>query len=177
MAGIAFLSRSVEIDETQLPLETPATYVQRLAREKALATVNSANPNEVVLGADTTVVIDGQVLGKPVDVADALHMLEALSGRWHEVLTGVALLCASESRTEVASTRVKFVKMTAEEIRWYVASGEPFDKAGGYAIQGRGSLFVEQIAGSYSNVVGLPLETVYRLATELGVDLLTPALV
>ncbi len=175
-AGIAFVSRSVEIDETQLPVETAETYVQRLSREKALAAVSPSDTNEVVLGADTTVVIDGQVLGKPVDVDDAIRMLDALSGRWHEVLTGVTLLRASQSRSEVASTRVKFATLTAQEIRWYVTSREPFDKAGGYAIQGRGSLFVEQIAGSYSNVVGLPLETVYRLASELGVDLLAPGL-
>jgi septum formation protein len=112
------------------------------------------------------------VAGKPINAADAERMLELLSGAWHEVLTGVALVRGNIVRSEVAVTRVKFAPLSDAEIRWYVASGEPDDKAGAYAIQGLASLFVERVEGNYANVVGLPIPTVYRMANELGVDLL-----
>jgi septum formation protein len=148
-------------------------YVLRLAREKAQA---AARPGELVLAADTTVVVDGEILGKPQDDADAERMLRLLSGRDHEVLTGVAVLETSEAgavriASEIARTAVRMAALTPEEIAWYVATGEPRDKAGAYAIQGLSSLFVEAVSGNYTNVVGLPIPTVYRLFAELGYDL------
>ncbi len=165
-AGIQFEIRVANVDETQLPGEAPQSYVARLARTKALTV---AQPNEIVLGADTTVVIGHETAGKPVDIDDAKRMLRLLSGHWHEVLTGVSLVRNDEIQTEVAVTRVKFATMSEAEMEWYATSGEPDDKAGAYAIQGLASRFVERIEGSYSNVVGLPIETVYRmLIAECG---------
>jgi septum formation protein len=127
------------------------------------------------MSADTTVVIDGLLLGKPADQRQAFAMLSRLSGRTHEVLTGVALAPVDGPMlTAVDSTRVHFVEMTPEEIQWYVASGEPHDKAGAYAIQGLGSRFVDHIDGSYSNVVGLPIATVWRLLQQSGLRGLGP---
>lgn len=166
--GLRFAVRSTDIDETPRPGEAPDAYVLRLAREKARA---AARPGELVLAADTTVVVDGEILGKPLDDADAERMLRLLAGREHEVLTGVAVLCNGRVAAEVARTAVRMAALTAREIAWYVATGEPRDKAGGYAIQGLGSLFVEAVSGNYSNVVGLPIPTVYRLFAELGRDL------
>jgi septum formation protein len=171
--GVRFAIRSADIDETPSPGEAPEAYVLRLAREKARA---ASRPGEVILAADTTVVIDGEILGKPLDDADAERMLRLLSGREHEVLTGVAVLDATEAgRGRIASglarTAVRMAPLTREEIAWYAATGEPLDKAGAYAIQGLGSLFVEAVSGNYSNVVGLPIPTVYRLFAELGYDL------
>ena len=166
--------RAADVDETRLKDEPPVAYVERLSRVKALAARNENDTADLVLGADTTVVIAGEVVGKPVDDEDAARMLRRLSGAWHEVLTAVTLLRGGESRAEVEVTRVKFATLTDEEVLWYVASGEPRDKAGAYAIQGYASLFIERIEGSYSNVVGLPVRTVYRLARELGVDLIFP---
>ena len=162
-AGFQFSVRVANIDETPTANELPSEYVARLSAEKAKAV---ARPGEIVLGADTTVVIDGEILGKPADRSDTRKMLVQLSGRWHEVMTGLSLVSPAEVRTAVAVTRVKFAEMSAEEIEWYAASGEPDDKAGAYAIQGLGSRFIERIEGSYSNVVGLPLETFYRMLTS-----------
>ena len=159
-AGINFTVRVANVDETQFPDEAPDTYVARLSHTKALAV---AQPGEIVLGADTTVVIGNETAGKPVDLADATRMLRLLSGNWHEVLTGVSLVLNNEIKTEVAVTRVKFVALTEAELAWYTNSGEPEDKAGAYAIQGFAARFIERIEGSYSNVVGLPIETVYRM--------------
>ncbi|MFN0085233.1 MAG: Maf family protein [Blastocatellia bacterium] len=161
-----FTVRAADIDESLLPGETPREYVLRLSREKARA---AARHGETVLAADTTVVIGEEIAAKPVDAADAGRMLRALSGAWHEVLTGVTLVRGASLLSEVESTRVKFAEMTGAEIDWYVASGEPMDKAGAYGIQGLASRFVERIEGSYSNVVGLPVRTVYRMLRELGV--------
>ena len=171
-AGIAFVVRAANVDETRLQDEPPVAYVERLSRAKALAVRNDDDAADLILGADTTVVVGGEVVGKPLDDEDAAQMLRGLSGVWHEVLTAVTLLCGAESRTEVEVTRVKFASLTDAEIRWYVASGEPRDKAGAYAIQGHASLFIERIEGSYSNVVGLPVQTVFRLARELGLGLI-----
>jgi septum formation protein len=175
-AGIRFKTRAANVDETRRSNEPPAIYVERLARSKALevATLSAGESDDtsLVLGADTTVVIGDEVAGKPIDAADAERMLRLLSGVWHEVLTGVAMVRGSVVRTEVVVTRVKFATLSDAEIRWYVASGEPDDKAGAYAIQGLASLFVEKVEGNYANVVGLPVPIVYRMAKELGVELL-----
>ena len=162
-AGINFTVRVADIDEAQLPDESPRDYVLRLSREKALAV---AQPTEIVLGADTTVVIGNETAGKPLDVADAKRLLSLLSGNWHEVLTGVSVVRNAQVTSEVAITRVKFSTMTETEINWYATSGEPDDKAGAYAIQGLAARFIERIEGSYSNVVGLPLETVYQMLID-----------
>jgi len=159
-AGIPFTIRSAQVDETPLTEEKPENYVRRLAEEKALAV--EAAPEETVLGADTTVVVGGEMLGKPLDAADARRMLEALAGRRHEVLTGICLRRGEELIRDCAVTRVWFGPMTPHEIEDYVASGEPMDKAGAYAIQGLASKFIERIDGCYFNVVGLPVALVYR---------------
>jgi septum formation protein len=159
-AGINFTIRVADVDESLWLDETPQAYVARLAQTKALAV---AQLDEIVLGADTTVVIGHEIAGKPINIDDAKCMLRMLSGQWHEVLTGVSLVRNREITTEVAVTRVKFAMMSEAEIEWYTTSGEPDDKAGAYAIQGLASRFIERIEGSYSNVVGLPLETVYRM--------------
>ena len=164
-AGLEFTVRVADIDETQQAGETPAAYVTRLAREKAQAV---AQPGELVLGADTTVVIGEEIAGKPVDVDDARRMLQLLSSAWHEVLTGVALVKDEDVVTDLAITRVKFAPLTAAEIDWYLATHEPFDKAGAYGIQGYAARFIEQIEGNYANVVGLPVQVVYRMLCELG---------
>ena len=159
-AGIPFTVRAVSVDETPLPREKPEEYVRRLAEAKAFAV--DATPDETVLGADTTVVTGDQMLVKPDDAADARRMLEALSGRCHDVLTGICLRRGAQVIRDSASTRVWFAALTAREIDDYVASGEPFDKAGAYAIQGLASKFIERIDGCYFNVMGLPIGLVYR---------------
>jgi septum formation protein len=164
-AGIDdFTIRAADIDETQLPDESPREYVLRLSREKARTV---AQGDELVLGADTTVVIHNEIAGKPLDAEDARRMLRSLSGQWHEVLTAVSLARGGQIISGVASTRVKFADLSEDEIDWYVATGEPMDKAGAYGIQGYASRFVEQIEGNYSNVVGLPVEMVYRMMKEI----------
>lgn len=166
-AGLSFEVLSVPVDETPWERETPDAHVRRLAEAKARA-VAARRPDAVVLGADTVVVVDGRILGKPVDAADAASMLRSLSGRDHEVLTGVCVVGRGLTPTvEVACTRVWFSALSEGEIDRYVRSGEPMDKAGAYAIQGLGSRFVERIDGSYSNVVGLPVALVYRLLQNL----------
>lgn len=164
-ASIEFSMRAADLDETQQPGEAPSAYVLRLSREKALAV---AQPGELVLGADTTVVVGDEIAGKPVDAADARRMLQLLSGDWHEVLTGVSLVKDTQICSELAVTRVKFAPLSEAEIDWYIATHEPFDKAGAYGIQGFASRFVEQIEGNYANVVGLPVQTVYRLLRQFG---------
>lgn len=159
-AGFEFTVRVADVDESVLPNEAPHDYVARLSREKALAV---ASEGEIVLGADTTVVAQNEIIGKPEDANDAARMLRMLSGQWHEVLTGVSVVTDNQVRSEVAVTRVKFAELNEDEIVWYVASGEPMDKAGAYGIQGYASRFVERIEGSYSNVVGLPVQMVYRM--------------
>ena len=161
-AGIAFEAVSVDVDESFLKLEPPGDHVRRLALAKAQA-VFATHPTSLVLGADTIVLIGGEMMGKPHDHEDATRMLRMLSGREHEVLTGLALVSPGDTAVEVATTKVWFNPLTEEEIAEYVASGEPLDKAGAYAIQGLGSRFIDRIQGSYSNVVGLPVALVYRL--------------
>ena len=158
-AGIQFEVLAADVDETPRPGEDPAAYVERLAIDKARA-VLALRPGARVLGADTTVTIDGEILGKPSDAADATRMLRLLSGRPHLVHTGVALISARGIQSGVDTTRVWFDAMTDEDISWYVATGEPVDRAGAYAIQGFASRFIPRIDGSYSNVVGLPVAMV-----------------
>jgi septum formation protein len=161
-AGIPFQAFPVDVDESVPKLEPPGEHVRRLAREKAQAAFHH-HPSAVVLGADTIVVISGEIMSKPRDAADATRMLRSLSGREHEVLTGVALVSQKGVVVEVARTRVWVNPLNDLEIAEYVATGEPLDKAGAYGIQGLGSRFIDRIQGSYSNVVGLPVSLVYRL--------------
>jgi len=156
--GLTFTIVSPDVDETPHPGERPIHLVRRLARAKAAA-VGGA----VVLAADTTVELDGDNLGKPADVDDARRMLRRLSGRAHRVHTGIAVRVGSDVAAEVVTTIVTFVALQPPVIDWYVGTGEPLDKAGAYAIQGAGGVFVEHVRGSVSNVVGLPLTTVARL--------------
>ncbi|QBI19074.1 septum formation inhibitor Maf [Egibacter rhizosphaerae] len=169
LADLPVEVRAPEVDETPEPNETPHAYVARLARTKASACVRG--PGEVVLAADTAVVLDGAPLGKPRDPEHAAALLGALSGRRHTVLTGVAVAGGRlpEVHAEVVATEVEFAHLTAEMIAWYVATGEPFDKAGGYGIQGRAALFVRRIEGSWTNVVGLPLVESLELLRAAGV--------
>lgn len=169
---LEFAIRPPQTDESPLPYESPADLVARLAREKAQTRVGAG---EIVLAADTVVVIDNEILGKPADATEARSMLARLSGRDHEVYTGVALAeGSSDSRvplrlaSRVERTQVRIREMSAAEIAAYVAGGEPMDKAGAYAIQGWGALFVEAIAGNYTNVVGLPMPAVEACFRELG---------
>ena len=163
-AGFAFEVRPADVDETPRPAEPPATYALRVARDKALAAAERVNGTDAwILAADTVVVVDGGILGKPTGPADARRMLSMLSGVVHEVLTAVVVRHAGSETSEVVSTRVRFTTLSAAEMDWYVESGEPDGKAGAYAIQGRGSRFVDWIEGSWSNVVGLPVATVYRM--------------
>jgi septum formation protein len=174
--GLSFTVGAVEIDETPRPGETPHEYVSRLALEKAAAGARrAASPEALVLAADTIVILDGVLLGKPADEADARKMLHQLQGRAHQVATGVALRHGERVASDVAFSTVRFLPMTEREIAWYVRTGEPMDKAGAYAIQGIGGLFIEALEGNFSNVVGLPLPLVHRLFGELEQDLLGAA--
>lgn len=167
--GWPFELSPVDVNESLLDSEPPQSYVTRLALAKAAAAADGHN-GRLVLGADTTVVVDDEILAKPNDMEEAAWMLGRLSGRWHEVLTGVALVRKVEGKFQklvaFESTRVRFVHMTEEEIRWHVAVGEPLDKAGAYAVQGAAALFIEEIQGDYWNVVGLPVQLVYKMADE-----------
>lgn len=158
-AGIPFSVRPASVDETPRDGERPLDYVARLAEEKAAAV--PAAPDEIVLGADTTVVIDGKMLGKPADEADARRMLALLAGRRHEVMTGICLKRGEERVQDTAVTEVWFGRVSEDEIAEYAASGEPLDKAGAYAIQGLASKYVDKINGCYFNVVGLPISMVF----------------
>ena len=170
-AGVPFVIRVATVDETRLDGEAADAYVRRLALDKARAV--EAAPHELVLGADTVVVAGTACLGKPADAADAAAMLRRLAGRSHEVLTGVALVrTGAPVAVDVAATRVTFAPVTEAEVAWYVGTGEPYDKAGGYAVQGLASRFVAAIDGSYANVVGLPVELVCRLIAAAGEDVL-----
>ena len=161
--GWEFEAITAGIDESVRPGEDPATYVQRLALSKAKA-VAARLGQGLVLGADTTVVVDDHILGQPVDDDDAKRMLQMLNGKWHEVLTGVAVVrIGGESRVDYETTRVRFAEMSDKEIDWYVANGEARGKAGAYGIQGAAGLFIKEIKGDYFNIVGLPIRLVYEL--------------
>lgn len=163
--GWQFVKQVPDVDESVLSGEDPSDYVQRLAGEKAVA-ISDPNSDDLVLAADTTVVIDGEIIGKPIDRDDARQMIERLSGSWHEVLTGVAVARRGRTKIDLQSTRVKFAPMDAGEIEFLVERGDPLDKAGGYAVQAQAALFIEAIEGDYWNVVGLPISLVYRLVFD-----------
>ncbi|WPO99232.1 nucleoside triphosphate pyrophosphatase [Pseudomonas sp. HR96] len=167
--GVPFSVISAAIDETPLPQEQPRAYVERLALAKARAGAEQAPGPGVVLSADTAVVLAGRILGKPLDEADALATLAAMSGQEHEVLTSVALVDGERSQVFSVSSRVRFRPIAAAEAKAYWASGEPRDKAGGYAIQGLGAVFVQSLQGSYSAVVGLPLCETAQLLGDFGI--------
>ncbi len=173
-AGFAFDVLPVHLDEHFHPDEKPEHAVARLAEAKAAAAL-ALRPDAVVLGADTTVVIRGQALAKPGDRDEAAAMLRLLSGRTHDVLTGVCLCYQGRRLLHVEPTRVRMAQLGETEIAWYVSTDEPYDKAGGYAVQGLASRFIEGIDGSYSNVVGLPISCIYQLLKELGCDILGAA--
>ena len=168
--GVDFDIRPVQTDERPKDGESPSDLVVRLAREKARA---GGLPGSLVLAADTMVVLEGVALGKPVDEADARDMLGKLAGKTHTVLTGVALLDVDRDAlvADLEASQVEIESMDDDSIRWYVATGEPLDKAGSYAIQGLGALFVGSVAGNYSNIVGLPLPLTQALFHRLGFDL------
>jgi septum formation protein len=149
--------------------EDAVSYVKRLAQTKAETVAKRISSPRLVLGADTVVVIDGEILGQPRDDSDACRMLKLLSGKWHEVVTGIALMRAGRTAQVLIdheTTRVRFCEISADEIDWYVSTGEPRDKAGAYAIQGRGALFIEEIQGDYFNIVGLPVRLLYELISD-----------
>lgn len=166
--GWKFTKHVPDIDESEIVGESPADYVVRLARTKAEA-IAADHPNSVVLGADTTVVIDQKIIGKPIDLADAKRMIGLLSGKEHEVLTGVAIAAAARTVAGFQRTRVKFAEMNDDEIEFLVREGQPLDKAGAYAVQAQAALFIEYIDGDYWNVVGLPIHLVYRLMVDSAI--------
>jgi septum formation protein len=166
-AGIDFIVDPANVDETQQPDEAPLDFAVRLATEKAEA-VGRKHTRDLVLGADTVVIVDGEVLGKPADQADATRMLRLVRGRTHEVSTGIALVSGRRVVTHIETTSVVVGKITDTEIQDYVESGEPMDKAGAYAIQGRASRWISRIEGDYFNVVGLPVAALWRLLKELN---------
>ena len=169
--GLDFVVRPSDIDETPQDGETADALVQRLAEQKA---THEIHRGEAVLAADTVVVLGDQILGKPDDRESARAMLTALQGRQHVVHTGIALALGpdeAQRSSEVVTTKVKLAAMSDAEVDWYVTTGEPDDKAGSYAIQGQGALFVETIEGNYTNVVGLPIPNVYQLFRRAGLDL------
>jgi len=168
--GWEFEAVAANIDETRMESEDGVSYVKRLAQTKAETVAKKIPYRGLVLGADTVVVIDGEILGQPCDDDDARRMLNLLSGKWHEVLTGLALLRAGKPPrvlVEHETTRVRFCEMSPDEIDWYVSTGEPSDKAGAYAVQGRGGLFIEEIEGDYFNIVGLPVRLLYELSLKI----------
>lgn len=167
--SLRFTVLPADVDESPRPGETARTYVARVAREKA-AVGARAHPRALVLAADTSVVLDGELLGKPRDRAEALSMLERLCGRTHQVLTAIAVAGPCQDG-EVVATEVDFRPASAEELRWYVATGEPMDKAGAYGLQGAGGFLVSSIRGSHSNVIGLPLAETLALLARAGLAL------
>jgi septum formation protein len=171
-AGLKFTVAAANLNEDLLPDETAAAYVRRLAEEKAQSVWNANRSLDttddplIVLGADTCVVCDGHILGKPADTADARRMLELLSGRTHAVLTGLAAITATKTVRDVEITQVTFNQLNDREIAQYIANGEPFDKAGAYAIQGYAARWIPRIEGCYFNVVGLPIARTAALLAE-----------
>jgi len=172
--GLQFAITAPDVDESPLAGERPIAYVARVALDKANAVslVGTTSGDALVIAADTTVELAGAIIAKPIDGDDARAMLRRLSGRTHEVHTGVALRRGDRHLTATVTSLVTFVELSDEVIEWYVATGEPFDKAGGYAIQGAGAVLVASVEGSVSNIIGLPLHTVVELAEQLGVTLL-----
>ena len=167
--GVSFTCQPADIDESVHAGEAPEDYVARMAREKAAVVVDATAGDQPVLAADTSVVIDNDILGKPRDHFDGLAMLARLSGRTHTVMTAICLHTATQSSCEVISTEVTFTGLDRTSCEAYLATDEPWDKAGGYGIQGLGGAFVSAIEGSYSNVVGLPLCETWRLLAAHGI--------
>lgn len=167
--GWEFTKAIPDIDESEREGEKPEAYVRRLAREKA-EVVAASHPGQIVLAADTTVVIDDQIIGKPIDIPDARRMLKMLSGNWHEVLTGIAVVKNGDAEVGLQRTRVKFAEMTEAEIHFLADEGDPLDKAGAYAVQAQAALFIEGIEGDYWNVVGLPISLVYEMVGRVTSD-------
>jgi septum formation protein len=167
--GVSFRVEVSNQDEALRPGEDGAAAVERLALAKGLAVARSETLP--VLAADTEVLCDGHILGKPADERDAVAMLRRLAGRAHEVVTGVCIVAGGVSRSGVDRSLVRFAPMSEEELHWYAATGEPLDKAGGYHVDGRGALFIETVEGSPSNVAGLPVRLLLRLVREAGVEL------
>jgi len=171
-AGFTFDTFPADVDETILRDERAEDYVRRLAEEKARVATESltAAVPAIVIGADTTVVADGQILGKPADKEDARRMLRLLSGQTHEVLTGLSVTRSTDNRSasHVGTTRVSFARLSESEIEDYLASGEPFDKAGAYGIQGIGGRYITRIEGCYFNVMGLPLSRLWSMLSDFG---------
>ena len=170
--GVPFRKAAPDVEEVPLRGEAPRAFVRRMAREKA-RDVSARRPRHWVLAADTIVVLDGEILGKPRDERHARRMLRRLSGRAHQVMSGMALVSRSARKelSRVSLTRVRLRKIGPAEIRWYVQTGEPADKAGAYAIQGKGGIFVKSINGSPSNVAGFPVEVFYELMQKAGLTL------
>jgi len=167
-AGYTFIVDPADVDESGRPGESPENYVLRIARDKArTVAARRRDADEIVLGADTTVVARGEILAKPADKSDAVRMLQALSGAVHHVLTGVVLVSGARELTDVVSTQVRLLPLDPSDIHWYVETGEPIGKAGAYGIQGRAARFVDWIEGSWSNVVGLPIATVSEMIKRL----------
>lgn len=175
--GVDFHCQPADIDESVRPGEAPLDYVRRMATEKAAVVAQAQSANAyAVLAADTTVVLDGEILGKPVNHDDGLHTLSRLSGRRHRVITALCLSTQAKTSLRAVSTDVQFVPLTQQVCKTYLATEEPWDKAGSYAIQGLGGAFVSEIRGSYSNVVGLPLAETWELLLAQGIaTALTPA--
>jgi septum formation protein len=167
--GIPFSQYSVDIDESVRVGEKPEAYVQRMAQEKSSLGYQRAQTNQVVLGADTIVVSNNRILGKPKDKNDGVRMLGILSDNTHQVFTGVTITSTKQQKTVIVETKVCFGPLSSQQIQWYWQTGEPQDKAGGYGIQGLGGQFVKHIKGSYSAVVGLPLYQTRILLTEFGI--------
>jgi septum formation protein len=168
--GIDFDVIAIAVEETPRPGESPVAYVQRVAAEKSARGQALAPPGLAILAADTEVVLDGEIFGKPESLEHARGMLQRLSGRTHEVLSAVSLRHGGWHRERLSVSRVTFREISPREIDAYWQSGEPFDKAGGYAIQGRGALFVRHLSGSFSGVMGLPLYETGLLLGELGIE-------
>jgi septum formation protein len=166
--GLKFKTIPAHVDEDYIKGESPKQHVRRLAQEKALL-ISQKYPRAWVLGADTIVVIDGLILGKPKNKTQAKEMLKKLSGREHKVFTGFAVtqIASKVSHSDVVQSTVKFKKISAAELDWYIACDEPYDKAGGYAVQGKGAYFIKSIRGSYTNVIGLPLCEVLETLKKL----------
>ena len=172
--GLEFTTQSPEIDESAFHGRDAQDLVETLSREKARWVARQQTPDTLVIGADTVVVLDGAILGKPRDGAEAEAMLAALSGRDHQVFTGVTLCQGDRILTQAEETQVTFRPLTGQEIRQYVSTGEPMDKAGAYGIQGLGALLVQRLEGDYFNVMGLPLCRLGRMLRAFGVELLSP---
>lgn len=170
--GLEFEIIPAKGEEKADPSLPPAEYVQQLSLQKAAEVARRCAPDDVVIGADTIVVLDGQILGKPRDAAHAFEMLSGLSGRCHTVYTGLALLRGGEQRLDAAATQVRFRSLTEQEILAYIATGEPMDKAGAYGIQGMGALLVDSIQGDFYNVVGLPVCRLGRMLARFGIKIL-----